>query len=47
MFKDFLITWLRVIEQTIYQRIQAGIIQTAGACNPMVPAYGRVMVLCT
>jgi hypothetical protein len=37
MFKDFLIIWLKVIEQIIYQRIQAGMIQTAGFCNPTVP----------
>jgi hypothetical protein len=37
MFKDFLMTWLKVIEQIIYQIIHAGITQRAAECNPMDP----------
>jgi hypothetical protein len=45
MFKAFLITWLMVREQIIYQRIQAGITQTAGSVRLCSPEYGMVIVV--
>ena len=45
MLRAFLITWLIVIEQIMYQMIHAGMTQITGAVRLIVPKYGRVIVL--
>jgi hypothetical protein len=37
MLRDFLITWLMVIEQIMYQTIQTGMTQIRGAVRLRVP----------